>query len=127
MEEKIVDHTYTTKNLISGLTERVEKISMSKIDKPVPTSFLYKRNINIQDAIKPINRFPTLFSKEVATTSEEKPEATEKVTIASLFREEEDDKKESESQIFPIYEPLESRFNNYPSTVGYINSLRDIY
>lgn len=35
--------------------------------------------------------------------------------MASLFKEEEDEKKKFESQIFPIYESLESRFNKYPA------------
>jgi len=79
----------TTRSLITGLTEKVEKMSLSKIDQPVPTSFLYKRNIKIQDPVKPINRFPTLFPKEATASSVEKTEATEKITIASLFKEEE--------------------------------------
>lgn len=97
------------------MTEKIEKISLTKTDKQVPTSFLYKRNIKIQDLVKPINRFLALFPKEVSTLSAAEPKATEKVTIASLFKEEEEEKKESDSQIFPIYEPLESRFSQYPA------------
>lgn len=40
VEEKLVDHLDTTKHLISGLTEKVEHMSISKTKKPVPTSFL---------------------------------------------------------------------------------------
>lgn len=92
VEYKLVDHLDRTKNLISGLTNKVEKMNLSKTKKPVPNSFLFKRNIKMQDPVKRVNRFPTLFPKEVASTSES--EATEKITIASLFKDEEEDKKE---------------------------------
>ena len=32
-----------------------------------------------------------------------------------MFKDEEEEKKDRDSQIFPIYEPLESRFNKYPA------------
>lgn len=69
VEDKLVNHLDTTKTLISGLADKVEKISLSKTETPVPTSFLYKRNIKIQGPVKPVNMFPTLFPKEVATSS----------------------------------------------------------
>lgn len=71
----------------------------------------------MQECVKPINRFPTLFSKEVATSSES--EATEKITIAFLFKGEEEEKEEEkdlDTQIFPIYEILEHRFSTYLAT-----------
>lgn len=77
------------------MTKKVEKISLTKKNKPVPTSFLYKRNIKIQDPVKPINRFSALFPKEVATSSESG--AIENITIASLFKDEEEEKKDPDS------------------------------
>lgn len=112
VEEKLVDHLDSTKNLITSLTNKVEKMNLSKVEKPVPNSFLMKIDIKIQDPIKPINRFPALFLKEVATSSES--EATEKVTIASLFKDEEE-QKDHNTWSFPIYEPLEHRFTRYPA------------
>jgi len=63
--------------------------------------------------VKSLDRFPTLFPKEVAMSSSD-TEATNKITIASLFKDEEAEKgKEQTDQILPIYEPLEHRFNKY--------------
>lgn len=76
-------------------------------------SFLVKRSIKIQDPVKPINRFRAFFPKEVATSSESK--ATEKITIATLFKDEETEQKGLDTQFFPIYEPLEHRFTKYPT------------
>jgi len=115
VEEKLVDQLDTSKLLITGLTDRVEKMNLSKVEIPVPNSFLVKRSIKIQDPVKTVNKFAALFPKEVATSFESK--ATIKVTIASLFKDEEQEKgkeqKDHDTQIFPIYEPLEHRFIIY--------------
>lgn len=63
VEDKLVDHLDTTKSLITCLTNKVENMNLSKIEKPVPNSFLFKRNIKMQDPIMPVNRFPALFPK----------------------------------------------------------------
>jgi len=81
VEERLVDHLDATKHIITGLTDRIEKLNLSKIEKLVPNSFLLKRSIRIQDPMKPVDKFPVLFPKEVATSSNF--EATNKITIAS--------------------------------------------
>lgn len=45
VEEKLVDHLDTTKQLITGLTDKVEKLNLSKTEEPFPNSFLVKRSI----------------------------------------------------------------------------------
>ena len=111
VEEKLVDHLDATKHIITGLTDKVEKLNLSRIEKSVPNSFLAKRSIKIQDPVKNVNKFLALFPKEVASSSES--ESTAKITIASLFKDEEEEKgkeqKSQDTQIFPIYEPLEHR------------------
>jgi len=47
VEEKLVDQLDTSKLLITGLTDRVEKMNLSKVEKPVPNSLLVKRSIKI--------------------------------------------------------------------------------
>lgn len=97
VEEKLIDHLDATKHIITGLTDELEKMNLSKIDKPVTNSFLVKRSIRIQDPVKYVDRFRELFPKEVATSSDSK--ATNKIIIASLFKDEEaDTRKESKDQ-----------------------------
>jgi hypothetical protein len=51
-----------------------------------------------------------LFPKETTLKTDE----SEHISIASLFREPEtEEQKSQETQIFPIYEPLEHRFSRY--------------
>ena len=68
--------------------------------------------------MKPVDKFPALFPKEV-TMSSSYTEATDKIKIASLFKDEELDKEKEQrnqdTQILPIYEPLEHRFTKYPT------------
>lgn len=114
VEDKIVDQMHSTKGIIIDLAIKFDKVHVSKYEKPIPTSFLYKRNIQIQNPVKPANRFPYLFPKEapqsLPESSKEKANTSDQIFIASLFKELE---KEPESQILPIYEPLESQFSKY--------------
>lgn len=47
VEDKIVDQMHSTKGLITDLATKFDKVHISKSEKLVPTSFLYKRNIQI--------------------------------------------------------------------------------
>jgi len=105
VEEKFVEHIDSTSGKINELVGKVDKMSLSKEDKPVPSSFLYKRSVKIQYIVKPIDKFPHLFPKEVAPAQKEKIEAStseEPISLASLFKEE-----EKEAKVLPIYGPLE--------------------
>lgn len=117
VEEKLVDHLDASKQLITGLTGKVEKLNLSKTEKPVPKSFLVKKNIRIQDPIKSVDKFSALFTKEVATSLDS--EATNKITIASLFKDKESDtgkeQKHQDTQIFPIYKHFEHSLTRYPT------------
>ncbi len=66
------------------------------------SSFLHKASVRIQDPVKPVDRFPFLFPKEIASQEPEKVETpNEHISIATLFKEE-----EKEPAFIPIYEPL---------------------
>lgn len=53
----------STKGLIIDLAGKFDKIEMSKSKKPVLVSFLCKRNVQIQNPVKPVDKFPHLFPK----------------------------------------------------------------
>lgn len=112
--ENLVNHIDTTKILLTGLNKKFEKMQILKSEKPVPNSFLIKRNIQIEKPVRNIHKFPLLFPKEKPSSSTEE---SEHIDIASLFKEPEEagekEQKNTETQILPIYEPLEHRFFRY--------------
>ena len=108
VECKIDQTTHSTQGLITELSNKFEKLNPSKVDKPVPAYFLQKRNVHIQNPVSTVDKFPRLFPKEVGQSSQK--DSSEKVSLASLFKESD---KESETQAFPVYEPLESQFTRY--------------
>ncbi|MCY6524983.1 hypothetical protein, partial [Actinobacillus pleuropneumoniae] len=65
----------------------MNQLSISKTEKPTPSSFLHKASVHIQDPVKPVDRFPFLFPKEIASQEPEKVEtSSEHIFIASLFK-----------------------------------------
>lgn len=81
--ENLVGHIDVTKTLLTGLNEKFERMQVTKVEKPVPNSFLVKRNIKIENPIRNVQKFPLLFPKETTSKTDE----SEHISIASLFRE----------------------------------------
>lgn len=89
---------------------------MTKIKNQVPNSFLVKRNIKIENPVRNVQKLPLLFPKEIALSSG--ADESKHINIASLFKDTEAEEKEQktpETQILPIYEPLEHIFSRYSS------------
>ena len=54
----------STQELIEELSEKIDKMHIAPKDKPILVSSLFKRSVNIQHPIKPVEKFPFLFPKE---------------------------------------------------------------
>lgn len=106
VEKKMDIGKQSTKESTEELSEKFDRLHIASKDKPIPISSLFKRTVDIQHPIKPIDKFPFLLPKE---TTEEK---SEPITLSSLFKETKQPKS-SESHLFPMYEPLQCYYTRY--------------
>ena len=81
----MVDNIGSTSGQINELVQKMNQLSIPKTEKPVPSSFLHKESVCIQDPVKPVDKFPFLFPKEIASQEPEKVEtSSEHISIANL-------------------------------------------
>ena len=102
-----MSESISTRGLITNLSKKFDKLNPNKTGKPVPASYMHRRkSVHIQNLVNPIDKFPHLFPKEVGQSSQSSQlPSEERITLASLINESD---KESETQVLPVYEPLES-------------------